>query len=523
MEKGLQIPEMRAAMDSEIEAFRRMDCVQDVPMLEVPESANLVTTRWVFAIKTRENGSRRYKARLVARGFEDDERFNVTRDSPTAASSSQRLVLQVLVEKQWTPTSWDFETAFLQGKPIARDVYISAPEGYAPPHCCWRLKKPVYGLVSAPKAWFDRLCDVIKAHGFEADLSDEAIFRLRDPQRRVVGVLALHVDDTIGGGTKNFHDIMDAVAVDLKVGSREQDNFHYKGLRVTTDRTQEPFEIIVDGNEYLDSTVPMPIPKDAVDGDSLSPADASLFRSVVGCIGYMSMAFRPDLALETSLLGRVFSAPSVLHARKANSILNWAKANKFDMRFRKGATCLTAYSDSAGPHENATQGGRIFALTDDESHRVSAWIFWESRKVKRVCRSTATGEILSLGESFDTAIWLRAVWQELTGLDLKIRLIVDSMGTLKNVITTKLPTEKRLRIDLGAVRQGLRRGQFDITWVPSRANLSDPLTKESEHENARLRPCDRMKRPLLDALRNNCTNLRGITSVTKTQADVSRY
>lgn len=238
----------------------------------------------------------------------------------------------------------------------------------------------------------------------------------------------------------------------------------------------------------------------------------------------MASAFRPDLALETSLLGRVFQKPKVRDARKANAILSWAKENPYALRFRKGATCLTAFSDSAGPHEEATQGGRIFALTNDDGHYVAAWIYWESRKVKRVCRSTATGEILSLQDCFDTSMWLQQIWLELTGQKLRVRLIVDSRGALNNVTTTTLPTEKRLRIDLGDLRKGLRKGKFEITWVPSRANLSDPLTKESECESDRLRPCERMKRPLLDALRSNCTNLRGISSaITKTQADVSTY
>jgi hypothetical protein len=52
------------------------------------------------------------------------------------------------------------------------------------------------------------------------------------------------------------------------------------------------------------------------------------------------------------------------------------------------------------------------------------------------------------------------------------------MGSMKNVLTTKLHVEKRLRIDLACIRQGLRNGDFEITWVPSRANLSDPPTKE---------------------------------------------
>jgi hypothetical protein len=168
------------------------------------KGANMVSMRCVLTIKTKEDGSRRYKARLFARRFEDREKDHVTRDSPTASASSQRLVLQALVERQWRPTSWDFETAFLQGNSIRRDVFLFPPLGYAATGICWRLCKPVYGLVSAPEAWYDSLCEVVKSHGFTSGLSDEAIFRLRNREGNILGILAVHVDDTVGGGTEVF-------------------------------------------------------------------------------------------------------------------------------------------------------------------------------------------------------------------------------------------------------------------------------------------------------------------------------
>jgi hypothetical protein len=184
--EGLVMPAMKAAMDEEIAEFQSNGCIEMVAMVHVPKGGNMVTKRWGFTIKTREDGTKRNKARLVARGFEDDEKANVTRDSPTAENSSQRMVLQILAEKQCIPTSWDFETAFLQGKTISRSVYISAPPGYAPDGSCCLLRKPIYGLVSAPKAWFDRLRERAVKHGFEADLSDEAIFVLRNKKERLL-------------------------------------------------------------------------------------------------------------------------------------------------------------------------------------------------------------------------------------------------------------------------------------------------------------------------------------------------
>jgi hypothetical protein len=69
---GLEIPEMMAAMDAEIASYRTMGCVEDLLMGNVQKGAKTVTTRCVFAIKNKEDGTKRYKERLVARSFEDN-------------------------------------------------------------------------------------------------------------------------------------------------------------------------------------------------------------------------------------------------------------------------------------------------------------------------------------------------------------------------------------------------------------------------------------------------------------------
>jgi hypothetical protein len=145
----------------------------------------------------------------------------------------------------------------------------------------------------------------------------------------------------------------------------------------------------VDGDEYLDSAIELSLPKRS-SSENLAPSAIADFRSVVGCFGYIASAFRPDLSMDPSLLSRDFVAPTIKDAGKANATLAWAKTNRYPLVFRKGAEQLTIFYDSAGPNEEGTQGGRICALTDVTGHRVASWIYWESRKVKRVCRSTAT-------------------------------------------------------------------------------------------------------------------------------------
>lgn len=144
----------------------------------------------------------------------------------------------------------------------------------------------------------------------------------------------------------------------------------------------------------------------------------------------------------------------------------WAKASRYTLRYLPGAKRLIGFSDSAGPSPSGTQGGRLFALTDDEGHQVCGWIYWESRKVKLVCGSSNTGELLSCVESHDTSIWLLQLWFDLTGVKIPIELVFDSNGTSGNVTTTKFSTEKRSQIDMARLRQGLRRAEYIISWVP---------------------------------------------------------
>jgi hypothetical protein len=162
------------------------------------------------------------------------------------------------------------------------------------------------------------------------------------------------------------------------------------------------------------------------------------------------------------VLGRVFLSPSTTDAREVNGTLAWAKTNSYVLKYLPGAKRLVGFADSAGPSPQGTQGGRLFALTDEDGFQVCAWIYWESRIVKGICSSSNTGELLSCTEAFETSMWLQQLWFELTGKMVPVELVIDSNGTSQNATTTRLPADKRSRTDMSKLRQG----------------LPDPMTKE---------------------------------------------
>jgi hypothetical protein len=121
----------------------------------------------------------------------------------------------------------------------------------------------------------------------------------------------------------------------LAVGSHDTSNFRYKGLRVSTvfKDEQTVFEINVDGDDYLASCRTMDVSL-GEDTDLLPPQSKTDYRSVVGTIGYASSEFRPDLALETSSLSRLFVTPTILDEKRANAALQYAQKNRVILKYR---------------------------------------------------------------------------------------------------------------------------------------------------------------------------------------------
>jgi hypothetical protein len=154
----------------------------------------------------------------VDRGYEDKDKDRVSSDSPIASSAAQRLVLASLAEKKWILNSWDFTIAFLKGKFHTRDVFVVPPIDFVGSHVVWRLKKLFYGIMSAPKSWFDRLIEVCRASGLTTATTDEGLLIMTSGEN-VVRVLALHVDNEIGGITEELNGVMAKIGKTLAVGS----------------------------------------------------------------------------------------------------------------------------------------------------------------------------------------------------------------------------------------------------------------------------------------------------------------
>ena len=68
-----------------------------------------------------------YKARLLARGFEEENLVEIRKDLPTCCKENFRVLLLLIIASKWKIHSLNIKSAFLLGKKIDREVYLRPP------------------------------------------------------------------------------------------------------------------------------------------------------------------------------------------------------------------------------------------------------------------------------------------------------------------------------------------------------------------------------------------------------------
>ena len=89
----------------------------------------------------------------------------------------------------------DVKTAFLHGA-IKEEVYVEQPLGFEiqdrDTHVC-RLKKALYGLMQAPRAWYERIDSYLMKLVFNRSNVDPNLYFKVDREKLLI--LVLYVDD----------------------------------------------------------------------------------------------------------------------------------------------------------------------------------------------------------------------------------------------------------------------------------------------------------------------------------------
>nr|GEW35033.1 hypothetical protein [Tanacetum cinerariifolium] len=108
-----------------------------------------------------------------------------------------RLFIAYGAHKSFAVYQMDVKTAFLYG-PLKEEVYINQPDGFVDPYHLdkvYRLKKALYGIKQAPRAWYDELSTFLVSKGFSKGSIDPTLFITK--HMGDILIVQIYVDDII--------------------------------------------------------------------------------------------------------------------------------------------------------------------------------------------------------------------------------------------------------------------------------------------------------------------------------------
>ena len=195
--KALKKPHWRKAMSDEFNAQTGNYTWDLETLTQVANHVNVVGCCWIFTIKRNADGSiARYKARLVEKSFTQrpDIDFHDT-FSPVVKPAIILTILSIAVTKNWNMCQLDVNNAFLQGH-LKEYVYLMQPSGFIDkdnPHTVCKLRKAIYGLRQAPRAWYNELRTFLLQSGFKNYVDDASLFIYNNSV--VLIYMLVYVDD----------------------------------------------------------------------------------------------------------------------------------------------------------------------------------------------------------------------------------------------------------------------------------------------------------------------------------------
>ncbi|KAH9718448.1 hypothetical protein KPL71_022235 [Citrus sinensis] len=204
--------------------------------------------------------------------------------------------------------------------------------------------------------------------------------------------------------------------------------------------------------------------------------DPTLYRSVIGSLQYAVLT-RPKLAFSVNKLSQFMSDPRHSHCITCKRVLRYLK-NTMNMclRIKKSEYFdLTAYTNAdwaSDPDDRRSINGYCVYLGNN-------LVAWSSRKQGVVARSIAESEYRAMAVCSVEITWISSLLNE---LELKVQgtLVILSDSTSAAAITANPiyhSRTKHFEIDLHFIRDKVMKGEIKISFVASKDQTADVLTK----------------------------------------------
>ncbi|KAG8484252.1 hypothetical protein CXB51_023902 [Gossypium anomalum] len=408
-EEAKGYPEWKSAMDEEIEALNKNQTLELVPK---PKNCKLVTCKWVYRLKRKSDGTvDRCKARLVARGFSQSYGLDYEETySPVAKMVTLRTIFSLAAMKTWKAWQLDIKNAFLYGE-LDCEVFVEQPTGYVSeqhPHHVFHLKKALYGLKKAPRAWYGKVAQFMIFYGFRVSEADSSLFIKLESNAHLL--VLLYVDDMIitGNNEAEISMLKNKLSVRFEIKNLGE-LFNMEESREKSTPMEKCLKLKKDEGELL--------------------KDVRKFRQLVGSLIYLTIT-RPEISYAVGVVSQFMQAPRTPHLDVAKRILRYIKGtNDFSLFYNKGNDfSLQGYTnaDWAGSIEDGRSiSGYCFSFG-------SAAISWCSKKQPIVTLSSTEAEYIAATMAALDCVWLKLLMKDIRcAVDSPVQIYCDNQSAVK--------------------------------------------------------------------------------------------
>lgn len=479
--------------------------VAEVP----PEGANIVTCKWVFAVKYNQDDTvQKFKARLVARGFSQmhgidyDETF-----APTIRMDTLRAVLALVAIKDLETGQIDVNNAFTEST-LKHLIYMSAPPGLDVKQGEYlRLLQSLYGLKQAAHDWYFTCNGELIKLGFVSSESDPCMYINKSREL----IVLVYVDDIsivspskqqIEWFKKQFAKAFkikdlgelkkllgieierDRATRTIRLSQTTYIKKVLEGLDMGEDRHRGKPDIPLNGYDYISPASPEEEHIDRID-----------YSRVVGKLMHMMVYTRPDIAFALGKLSQYMSNPAARHGHGIRALLRYLRSNS-DMSItysgKDNDAQLVGYSDAdyaADKSDRKSTMGQVFMLGNGP-------ISWSSRKQRSVSTSTTEAEYMALSECSRQAVWLINLFTELgypeivnpthkqmnvntsDNSEVMMELKGDNNGAIA-LVKNRQVSERSKHIDVAYhyIRDLQKHGKINVNYIPTDEMRADGFTK----------------------------------------------
>ena len=260
----------------------------------------------------------------------------------------------------------DVKTAFLNGL-LDEDIYMSQPDGFvdeAHPNLVCKLKRSLYGLKQSPRMWNKTIDDFMLRLKFKKCASDHCIYFMRSDKDMIF--IALYVDDLVlaSSSLTLLQDIKQALSDRFEMTDMGQLKYFFgmeieqdfKAGKITIKQSKFAGDILKKFS--MNNSNPVKTPQDpglkltkgmCEQGCKHHETMASVpYRNAVGCLMYLMVGTRPDLAAAVGMLSQFAADPCPTHWQAFKRVFRYIQGTQtHGIKFQAGSIKgLQGYSDA---------------------------------------------------------------------------------------------------------------------------------------------------------------------------------